>query len=66
METHFQTKVITIVGGEKYQYFHYHKGLGDVIVEGPALTIRLEIDTKYVSYPLCNVERWETEIRKGR
>jgi hypothetical protein len=71
----FQTKVVTIVGGDKYQYFHYHKSLDDRrsnVNNDGVLEIAVsgahpgDKEIEYVSYPLCNVERFETKSVKER
>lgn len=60
----YTTKVITAVNGDKWQYFHHHKNLDDVRVNvngDQCLEIAISIDSEYVTYPLCNVERFETK-----
>lgn len=60
------TKVITIVGGELHQRF-YHHNEEDLCVVGNELLIEQgkpgERGWRRVTFPLCNVERYETEVK---
>lgn len=65
-QTFYTVKVVTQIGADKSQYFHNVESLTDVVTDTNTSCLRICMGDRTVTYPLCNVERFETEKRTGR